>query len=241
MGCHWRHCLGVNPADRRGQARREQAKATRRRIVDSAYEPFCAHGYAATTMEMIATAAAVATQTVHYVFRTKAALLQKVIEVAAAGQHDPPPAMERPWIREALAAEDGRRTLARSMSSAASTSTCGWRRSNAAIQTAASIVPDIDLYWRSVSDARRRGMGELVAALDAKQQLQDGLTTGKATDLLSVVHSHETFLGLTRDSNWPLEEYKAWLYITLCQQLLIDRNLQTPTRQRPPEISPSTT
>lgn len=207
---------------RRGQTRREQAKATRRRIVDTAYELFCAHGYVATTMEMIASGAGVATQTVHYVFRTKAALLQEVIEVAAAGQHDSAPVMQRPWIRDALAADDGRRTLALIVEHGVDI----YARVaplKAAIQTAVSIEPDIDTYWRSVTDARRRGIGELVAVLDTKQQLRDGLTAQKATDLLFVVDSHETYLGLTRDSDWPLEEYKAWLYTTLCQQLLADR------------------
>jgi hypothetical protein len=37
-----------------------------------------------------------------------------------------------------------------------------------------------------------------------------------------VLHSHETYLGLAHDAQWSLEEYKAWLYQTLCEQLLSD-------------------
>lgn len=205
----------------RGHARREQARATRRRIVDSAYRLFCDHGYPATTMQMIATAAGVATQTVHYVFRTKAALLQEVIEVAAAGEHEPAPVMERPWIREALGASDGRRALALAVEHGVDI----YARVaplNGALHAAASSDPDADAYWRSVSQARRSGMGELVAALAANQQIRPELTVQRATDLMYVLNSHETFLGLTRDSGWPLEEFKAWLYMTLCHQLLPD-------------------
>jgi AcrR family transcriptional regulator len=63
-------------------------------------------------MEAIAAKAGVATQTVYYFFRTKALLLQQVVEVAAAVQAQPIPVMdpsmpESPWVRvhETLGAE----------------------------------------------------------------------------------------------------------------------------------------
>ncbi len=104
-----------------GAKRREQALATRRRVVDSAYQLFCKYGYSPTTVEMIARAAGVALQTVHYVFRTKGALLQEVVEVAAAGTHDPAPVMQRSWIRVGVGARSLRgmeRQLARRRSGA---------------------------------------------------------------------------------------------------------------------------
>ena len=55
--------------------RREQADATRRRIVDAAYRLFSEGGYAAATMDAIAAQAGVAVQTVYHVFNTKAVLL----------------------------------------------------------------------------------------------------------------------------------------------------------------------
>ena len=206
---------------RRGSSRREQARATRRRIVDRAYELFCEHGYTATTMEMIADAAGVAVQTVHYVFRTKATLLREVVEVAAAGEHDPAPVEERSWMRDALAAEDGSRTLAlvveHGVDLFARVAPLG-----AAIQTATSVEPDIAAYWQSITEGRRGGMGQLVAAIHDSGQLRDGLTPERAGDLLFVLHSHATFLGLTRECGWPIAEYKAWLHRTLCRQLLAD-------------------
>jgi hypothetical protein len=35
-----------------------------------------------------------------------------------------------------------------------------------------------------------------------------------------VLNSHETFLGLTVGAGWTVEQYKAWLYLTMCAQLL---------------------
>lgn len=49
----------------------------------------------------------------------------------------------------------------------------------------------------------------------------------RPADIVFVVFSHETYLGLTGTCGWSLEDYKAWLYTTLCDQLL-----PTPSRRR---------
>jgi AcrR family transcriptional regulator len=77
-----------------GQTRRARARATQNRIIDHAYRLFCASGYPGTTMEAIAAKAGVATQTVYCFFRTKALLLQQVVEVVAAVQAHPLPVMD---------------------------------------------------------------------------------------------------------------------------------------------------
>ena len=204
---------------RPGQARRDRAKATRNKIVDSAYRLFCQHGWAQTTMEAIAGEAGVAVQTVYYVFRTKAALLREVIETAAAGQPDPAPVARRPWMQQALIATNGHRALAlvveHGVDIYARVAPLG-----PTIQAAASADPDIDSYWQGVTHARRAGMGQLIASLTDHGQIRAELDPRRATDILYVINSHETFLGLTRDAGWTVPEYKAWLYETLSHQLL---------------------
>src|SRR5919106_1744765 len=224
----------VKPRPR--QSRRMQAQATRRRIVDSAYQLFSEYGYPATTMDMIASAAGVAVQTVHYVFRTKAALFQEVVEVAAAGTHDRSPVMNRPWIAEALSAPAGRRAIAVGVEHGVDIYV-RVAPLNSAIQAAASIDPDIEEYSKSIREARRGGMGGLIEALAAKHQLRPDLTVERAADLMFVIHSHETYLGLTRDSNWSLVEYKAWLYATLCDQLLSREALSREARSATRDLS----
>ena len=203
----------------RATRRRERALATRRRIADSAYELFCEYGYAATTVDMIARAAGVALQTVHYVFRTKGALLQEVVEVAAAGTHDRVPVMERSWIREALSVSDGRRAIALGVEHGVDIYV-RVAPLNHALHAAASIEPELEAYLRSIKAARRGGMSRLITALATNEHLHPGLSVERATDLMFVLLSHETYLGLVHDAQWPLEEYKAWLYETLCEQLL---------------------
>lgn len=201
--------------------RSDRAKATRRRIVESAYRLFSEQGYPATTMDAIATVADVAVQTVYYVFRTKAQLLRDVVEFAAAGEHDPPPVMSRPWMAQALAAESGARALAIVVEHGVDI----YARVaplRPAVQVATAQDPEIDAYWRAVTAGRRAGMERLIEHLARHDQLAPGLTPRRAADILVVVNSHETFLGLTQGCGWTVPEFKAWLYRTLCGQLLSD-------------------
>ena len=207
-----------------GQARRDRAKATKRRIVTSAYRLFGERGYPATTMEAIAETAKVAVQTVYFVFRTKAQLLQEVIEVAAAGEHDAAPVMERSWMRDALDSADGHRALALAVEHGVDI----YARVaplTGAIQAAAASEPNIDAYWRRTARARRLGMGQLIESLDKRGQLRSRLSADRASDIIFVLNSHETVLGLIRDAGWTIPELKAWLYVTLCEQLLADPKL----------------
>jgi TetR/AcrR family transcriptional regulator, regulator of autoinduction and epiphytic fitness len=214
---------------RPGQVRRDKAKATRNRILDSAHRLFCQQGYAATTMEIIAAEAGVAVQTVYYVFRTKAALLREVIETAAAGQPDSLPVAQRPWMQQALASANGHRALAVVIEHGVDI----YARVAAiepAIKTAAAADPDIDAYWQEVTRSRRSGMARLIDSLADHGQLRTGLDTKRAADILFVIYSHETFLVLTRDAGWTIAEYKAWLYQTLSQQLLAARTRARATK-----------
>lgn len=209
----------------RGNRRREQAEGTRRRIVDSACRLFSADGYPSTTMGAVATEAGVAVQTVYHVFNTKAELLREVIDVAAAGRHDPPPTP--PWLEEAVAANDGRRTLALATEH-------GFDMSArvapliAAINAAASTDPSFADYWDASCTLRRNGTAAIAARLAASGQLRSGLGTQRAADIFYATGSHETLLALLTDCDWSLEEVKAWYYEMACSQLLSEEARRGP-------------
>lgn len=203
----------------RGQARRERAQATRRRMLAAAYELFCAHGYAATAMEAIAAEAGVAVQTVYFTFHTKAELLKEVVRVTAAGEDDPLPVLERAWVKEADAAPDGRHLLALVVDGGSDI----YHRLaplTAAVEGAAAIDPEMAAYRQSIREGRRQGMRHWIEMLSAKGQLRPDLTLERATDILVVLQGPETFLAFTAGCGWPIAEWKAWQYTTLCQQLL---------------------
>lgn len=201
----------------RGSRRREQAKATRRRIVDSACRLFSAGGYPSTTMDAIAIEAGVAVQTVYHVFNTKADLLREVVQVAAAGQHDPPP--EPAWVREAFAAKDGRRALALTVEHGLDMS-ARVAPLIATINAAGSTDPSFADYWDASCTVRRNGTAEVVARLAASGQLRAGLGTQRAADIFYAIGSHETVSAFLTTCGWSLEEVKAWYYEMACTQLL---------------------
>ena len=103
---------GVKHTAESGTRRAQQARATRRRIIDQAAKLFIEQGYAATTLDQISTAAGVAVQTVYFHFRNKATVLKEVVDVAAVGDDEPVPVMDRPWVRRVRKEPDGRRALA---------------------------------------------------------------------------------------------------------------------------------
>jgi TetR/AcrR family transcriptional regulator of autoinduction and epiphytic fitness len=210
-----------------GQTRRARARATQNRIIDHAYRLFCDSGYPGTTMEAIAAKAGIATQTVYYFFRTKALLLQQVVEMAAAGEAHPLPVMERPWMRQILTENNARRALALIVEHGVDIY-IRVAPLRPALEVAAASDPDINAYWRAVAERRKAGMRTFVEHLAELHALQPGLTVQRATDVIVVVNSHEVFLGLTRDSRWSVTDFKRWLYDTLTQQLLDPTLLGSP-------------
>ena len=87
-------------------ARTEQARKTRKRVIEAATRLFVQQGYATTTMRAIAAAADVSVPTVELLFGTKAQLLHVVIDVAVAGDDEPVPVLSRAWAAEAQSARD---------------------------------------------------------------------------------------------------------------------------------------
>jgi AcrR family transcriptional regulator len=71
---------------------------------------FSERGYQATPMSQIAHAAGVAVQTLHFVFHTKAELLQEAFTTAVLGEAGPPP--QQDWYRALEHEHDGRRLIA---------------------------------------------------------------------------------------------------------------------------------
>jgi TetR/AcrR family transcriptional regulator of autoinduction and epiphytic fitness len=209
----------MSPVKTRANRRREQAAATRRRIVDAAYRSFSEAGYASTTMDAVAAAAGVAVQTVYHVFNTKAALLKEVVTVAAAGEFDPP--LEPAWLAESLGAGDGRRGVAVMIEHGISS---GARVAPliASIHAAESTDPSFADYWEGACAVRRASTATLVSRLAELGQLRRGLDEQRAADIFYAVGSHESLSSFTRTCGWSIEEVKAWYYELICDQLLSD-------------------
>jgi len=188
-------------------------------MLDAARELFLDVGYATTTMGQIARNADVAVQTLYYTFRTKGQLLREVVETTAAGEDDPLPVPERPWMRELLSAESAQRVLALVVEHG----TDIYARVAPlwpAVHAAAAADPEVGRYWEGVAEGRRAAEGRIVARLAAMGTLREGLDVSRGTDLVVVLAGHDVYRGLVLDAGWTVLAYKAWMFTTLVQQLL---------------------
>src|SRR5205809_713292 len=78
----------THDAGKRRERAEEERRATRRTVVAAAQALFVTKGYKATTMADIAREAGVAMQSVYKAGKSKADLLQRVIEVVVAGDDE---------------------------------------------------------------------------------------------------------------------------------------------------------
>jgi TetR/AcrR family transcriptional regulator, regulator of autoinduction and epiphytic fitness len=188
-------------------------------MVDAARELFVGQGYAGTTMDQIASTAGVAVQTVYYTFKTKGQLVIEALEQAAAGNDDPVPASERPWVREMFAASSPQRVLALAVEHGAGV----YERVAAlwpAINAAAATDPTVAHYWSVVVAARRAGQRAMAMRVAELGGLRTGLDAQRAADLAVVLVGPEVYTGLVHDAGWSVIDYRAWLFTALVHQLL---------------------
>jgi AcrR family transcriptional regulator len=182
------------PATRRGA----QARATRRRIVAAAAELFIENGYPATTLDQIADRAGVAVQTVYFHFGNKRTVLKEAVDVAAVGDEESVPLLERPWVEQIRGEPDPHRV----------------------VRDAAAGDPDVADQW-TISQQQRDTAFRLLARLLADRgDLRPGLSVQQATDIVFALLSIELYLLLTATRGWTPEHWERWTIATLDNALL---------------------
>lgn len=181
--------------------RRDQARATRRRIIDAALARFTSEGYAAATLESIAADAGVSVQTVYFHFGSKRNVLKAGVDLLAVGDDLPIPLLERPWMRELQATPDPHQALKLWMD--ASREIYG-RISPLMriIRDAAGADPEMAEQWDTNQRERVIAHRALAEALAAKGGLREGMAVEEATDVLYSLMSPEVYGLLVRDCGW---------------------------------------
>ncbi len=203
--------------DVKGQPTGRQAKAalTRARMLDAAYDLFCAEGYRATTMEAIAERAGVAVQTVYFTFHTKDALLQEVHDRTVLGDDAVPPPLQ-PWYRAANAEPDVARAVTRIVRGVAEILT---RVAPMLPVFHAVSVDPAGAVFRRAEDLRRHGYDDLVRMLEKKAPLRPGLNRAHASDLLFVLLGPELYRTLVIERGWSLNDWAEWTSATILRDL----------------------
>lgn len=203
----------------RSARRDEQARRTRRRIIEAARGRFLASGYTSTTMRAIATAAHVAVQTVELTFGTKRALLKAVVDATIAGDDQPIPVLRRERARVAEAAPDIETFLAivAEMVRDVAERVAGVF---AVLDEAAGVDPEIAALAREFDAQRAATAAWILRGITERASLRAGLGDDTALDTIWLLMDPIVFRRLTRHRGWTADRFQRWFADGL-QRLLL--------------------
>jgi AcrR family transcriptional regulator len=191
--------------------RREQALETQRRIIDATGRLLVEHGWAATTMSAVASAAGVSVQTVYKTFGTKAALVKRVYDVTLVGDDEPIPLAERPEVIAAYADPDPRRFLARYAAIGRTLTARLAPLLTVLLDGARAGEPELVDFVEVIEGERLTGSTMVARRLDELGALRPGLTVERARDAIWTLNSVEVWHLLVRRRGWTDDEYEEWL------------------------------
>lgn len=204
----------------RSGRREEQARQTRRRVLDAATAVFLERGFAGATMRLIAGRAGVSVPTVELSFGTKGKLLGAAIDVAIAGDDEPVPVLAREWTDAAVDADGAEEFLdvVAGVLGAAQQRSAGLVL---AVFEAAATDPELARLADELT-ARRASTAEwIVGQLTRKALLRKGCPRREAVDTVWVLMDPAVFDRLTRRRGWTPRAYRRW-FAGSVRRLLLD-------------------
>ncbi len=199
--------------------RKEQARQTRARILDAAQNLFAERGYAATTVEAIAVAAGVATDTVYASFRNKPGVLHSLLDLRVGGDEEPVGVIEREGP-QAVRREPSQKRQIAAFSVGVAAILERSRPVDDVMRGAAAVDPDIAALRARMQEARYANLRQFAGWLAANGRLRGGLTPDDAAAMVWAVASPEMHGLLRVGRRWSAERYREWLATTLTRTLL---------------------
>jgi AcrR family transcriptional regulator len=199
--------------------RKQQASQTRIKILDAAQKLFAERGYAASTIEAIASGAGVAVDTVYATFGSKREVLKSLLDVRVGGDEAPIDLLDRPGP-QAVRAERNQLSQLFTFAGAVSEIIERVRPVDDIIRGAAAVDADVAALRAKMQESRYQSMREFVSWVAANGPLRDGLTEEDAATILWTLTSPEVHGLLRAARGWPAERYTAWLRESLTRILL---------------------
>jgi AcrR family transcriptional regulator len=191
--------------------RAEQARLTRRHILDAARDLLNERGPAAVTMRDVAAHAGVSAETVKKAFGTKTTLIKTVYDVTLAGDDEPIPMIDRPEIRAVFTATSPRDKLARYASAARQVGERVGPMLAKLLAAARGGDPELAQFRTTINGERLTGAGAVVSHLAATGGLRTDLEPGHARDIVWTLISPEVYELLVHDRGWSPDTYEQWL------------------------------
>jgi TetR/AcrR family transcriptional regulator of autoinduction and epiphytic fitness len=199
--------------------RRQQARETRRRVLDAAHDLFVERGYAGTAMVDVAQRAGVAVQTVYSLVGGKPDLIKTVIDVGVAGDDEPVPVRDRPVVQRLMAEPDGRTKLAmhaRFVADVMERLDGLW----VPLRVAADSDPALARLVASMDAGRLEAMGEFSSHLKAAGLLRRGVSVRRAAQVIAAHMDPRFHQLLVREMGWSRRDYERWFVTTVAAQVL---------------------
>lgn len=199
--------------------RREQAAATRRRILEAAQQRFERDGYTGTSMASIADAAGVSLKTVYLGFETKSGVLRALWHLLLRGDDSPIPVGDRSWFTAVLDEPDPERKLRLNIRNATIVRgrIGGLLR---VIRDAAPAEPEVANLWSRIETEFYENQRAVIEDLHRRRALRRGLGVVRATDILWTLNHPDVYGLLVNGRGWTPEQQERWLADLLCSQLL---------------------
>lgn len=199
--------------------RREQAAATRRRILEAAQQRFERDGYTGTSMASIADAAGVSLKTVYLGFETKSGVLRALWHLLLRGDDSSIPVGDRSWFTAVLDEPDPERKLRLNIRNATIVRgrIGGLLR---VIRDAASAEPEVANLWSRIQTEFYENQRAVIEDLHRRRALRRGLGVVRATDIVWTLNHPDVYGLLVNGRGWTPEQQERWLADLLCSQLL---------------------
>jgi AcrR family transcriptional regulator len=188
--------------------RAEQAEQTRRRVLEAAFRLFVVRGYAGTTVATVAEEAGVSPETIYLSLGGKRGLLEGVIEMAIAGEHDPPTDGDG-WWAEAAQLPSARERLEKMVEYSCKI-LARTRPIHAVIRGAADKEAFAAALGTRLLHERLTNQTERIHRYIG-DHLREGLSIAEAGHRYCALASPELYYLLTVELGWTAEQHRKWL------------------------------
>jgi AcrR family transcriptional regulator len=197
--------------------RADQARQTRRRVLEAALRLFVERGYAGTTIVAVADQAGVSPETVYLSLGGKRGLLEGVIELAIAGGDDQTPQEDAWW--SAVAALPGATDRLEKLVDYSCRILARTRPIHAVIRGAADKEAFAAELGRRLLQERLTAQTERIRKYIGAD-LRDGLSIPDAGQRYCALASPELYYTLTAEFGWSADRHREWLTELLQTELL---------------------
>ena len=194
----------------RSTLREEQARATRRAIVEAGAALFVERGFAGTTVDAIAERAGVSRKTVFTSVGGKVAVLKDAFDWALAGDDEPVPLGDRPAVRDFLTETDPATAVekwARVMSEIAGR----LAYIHPVLVAAADVDPEAAELNETSERNRLHGARTFVRHLREVGGLREAVSVKRGAAVAALLMDPLGYRRLVLGDGWREKEYAAWV------------------------------